>query len=99
MALTDQEIRSLAYLARLELSELELQTIGPQLEQILGFVAQLSELDTDHVEPMTTALDVMNRWADDIPAPSLPHEDALKTAPAHDGDYFLVPPVLGSGAS
>ena len=62
VSLTDQEVRKLAFLARLDLSDQEVTEIQPQLAQILRFIQTLSELDTQGVEPMTTALDVDNRW-------------------------------------
>jgi len=99
MAMTDDEIRALAVLARLELSADEVRTIGPQLESILGFVEQLSKLDTDDVEPMTTALDVINRWSTDEKCAGLPRDQALRNSPLNDGEYFLVPPVLGVAGS
>jgi aspartyl-tRNA(Asn)/glutamyl-tRNA(Gln) amidotransferase subunit C len=95
MPLTDADVRSLAMLARLELSPEEVATIGPQLENILGFVEQLSELPTDEIDPMTTALDVVNRWSDDSPTGSLSRDKALQNSPLHDDEFFLVPPVLG----
>ena len=99
MALTHDEVRKLALLARLELSDDEVETLGPQIDSILGFVAQLSELDTSDVEPMTTALDVDNRWRSDQPAPSLSCDEVLKNAPSRDDQCFLVPPVLGTAAA
>lgn len=96
MAMTHQEIRALAHLARLELSAEEIATIGPQLESILGFVEQLSSLDTADVEPMTTALEVVNRWACDVPSGSIPRREALRNSPSSDEECFLVPPVLGT---
>ena len=99
MALTKEQARKLALLARLELSDDEVETLTPQIESILGFVAKLSELDTSNVEPMTTALDVNNRWrADDI-VESLSNEKALQNAPARDESCFLVPAVLGAQAA
>jgi len=97
--MTEAEIVELATLARLELSADEIREIGPQIERILGFVEQLSELDTDDVEPMTTALDVINRWNPDVPADSLDRQNALRNAPQTDGEFFLVPPVLGATPS
>ncbi len=97
--MTEQDIRNLALLARLELSPEEVATIGPQLENILQFVEQLSSLNTDDVEPMTTALEVINRWAEDRIEPSLDRQAALLNSPAHDHEYFLVPPVLGIGGT
>jgi aspartyl-tRNA(Asn)/glutamyl-tRNA(Gln) amidotransferase subunit C len=96
MAMSEAEIRALALLARLEISDDEVRTIGPQLERILVFVEQLAELDTEDVEPMTTALDVVNRWAEDVPSGSIDRVDALRNSPANDGEYFMVPPVLGA---
>jgi aspartyl-tRNA(Asn)/glutamyl-tRNA(Gln) amidotransferase subunit C len=99
MPLEVDEVRKLARLARLDLTEAEVETLGPQLEKILGFVEQLSELDTDDVEPMATALDVDNRWRPDIVAPGLSVDEALASAPSRDGGYFLVPPVLGPSSA
>jgi len=99
VALSDEDIRKLAKLARLRLSDEEVASLGPQLQSILGFVEQLSELDTENVEPMTTALDIDNRWRPDQRIPSLDTETALRTAPASDGEHFLVPPVLGPAAT
>ena len=95
MSLNDQDVRKLALLARLELSDAEAHHLGPQLDRILGFVEQLSELNTDDVEPMTTALDVVNRWAPDLLHESLTVDEALAAAPRRDESCFLVPPVLG----
>jgi aspartyl-tRNA(Asn)/glutamyl-tRNA(Gln) amidotransferase subunit C len=96
MTLSIDDIRKLAYLARLDLSEAEAESLAPQFQQVLTFVEQLSELNTEDVEPMTTALDVVNRWTPDVASESLSREAALANAPANDGECFLVPPVLGS---
>ena len=95
MALSRQDVRDLALLARLEISDDEVDHLAPQLEGILGFVAKLSELDTQNVEPMTTALDLDNRWRDDTVVPGLDRESALANAPSADEECFRVPPVLG----
>ncbi|TWU50883.1 Glutamyl-tRNA(Gln) amidotransferase subunit C [Rubripirellula tenax] len=99
MALTDEDVRKLALLARLELSDAEVEKVRPQLDSILGFVRKLSELDTEDVEPMTTALDVINRWRPDVAVPSLNRDQAVANSPAHDDECFLVPPVLGSAGA
>ncbi|MFK8112567.1 MAG: Asp-tRNA(Asn)/Glu-tRNA(Gln) amidotransferase subunit GatC [Rubripirellula sp.] len=95
MSLTDNDVRKLALLARLELSDDEVSTVRPQLDSILGFVERLSQLNTDDVEPMTTALDVDNRWRDDELVAGLSNEQALANSPSCDDECFLVPPVLG----
>lgn len=93
------DIQKLARLARLQLTEQEQTDFGPQITDILGFVEQLSELDTSGVEPMTSALDVENRFRDDVPDQSLSAEVATRTAPASQDGTFLVPPVLGNTSS
>ncbi|MGB0595339.1 MAG: Asp-tRNA(Asn)/Glu-tRNA(Gln) amidotransferase subunit GatC [Rubripirellula sp.] len=99
MSLTDQEVRKLALLARLEITDEEVATVRPQLDSILGFVERLSGLETEEVEPMTTALDVENRWRADQCVDGLTNQQALENAPAKDDACFLVPPVLGSAAA
>ncbi|MCH5374133.1 MAG: Asp-tRNA(Asn)/Glu-tRNA(Gln) amidotransferase subunit GatC [Planctomycetes bacterium] len=99
MSLTDAEVRKLAYLARLELSDDEVAMVRPQLDRILEFVESLSGLDTENVEPMTTALDVDNRWRPDALVSGLSNAQALENAPAHDEECFLVPAVLGAAAT
>lgn len=96
MAFDESQVRKLADLARLELTADEVAQLGPQLEQILAFVEQLSELGTEDVEPMATALEVDNRWRDDEVREGLANEQALRAAPASRDGFFLVPPVLGN---
>jgi aspartyl-tRNA(Asn)/glutamyl-tRNA(Gln) amidotransferase subunit C len=98
MTLSIDEIRKLAFLARLDLSHADAVALAPQFEQVLSFVDQLGELDTRHVEPMTTALDVINRWADDVATTSLGRDAALANSPSNDGECYLVPPVLGAAS-
>lgn len=89
------DIDKLARLAKLELTDDERQSFGPQVTDILNFVEKLSELDTEGIEPMTSALDVENRFRDDIATGSLTPEKATDTAPESTDGFFLVPPVLG----
>ena len=99
MSFNKDELRKLALLARMNLSDDQIAAIGPQLESILSFADQLSELNTDDIEPMTTALDVDNRWREDVVVQGLSREDALRNAPASDEECFLVPAVLGTVAT
>lgn len=82
-------------LARLELTESELDTMTEQLGQIVGYVELLGELDTTNVEPMAHAIDSTNVFADDVVRPSLPRAEALANAPHSDDEFYLVPAVLG----
>ena len=95
MSLTQADVKKVSLLARLDLSSDELKTMTVQLAKIVGFVEQLSELDTESVEPMAHALDVSNVWRDDVARPSVAREQMLASAPHHDEEFFLVPPVLG----
>lgn len=89
------DIEKLARLAKLELTNAEQASFGRQIGEILTFVEKLSELDTEGVEPMTSALAVENRFRDDVPATGLSAEIATRTAPESAEGFFLVPPVLG----
>ena len=94
MSLSLDDVRKIALLSRLRLSDDELAVLGPQLDAIVGYVAQLSEVPTDGVEPLAHALPVRNVFRDDEPAGSLPVEAALANAPAKRGPFFRVPAVL-----
>ena len=95
MALSRTDVEKVSLLGRLELTAAELETLTEQLGQIVGYVESLSELDTDGVEPMAHALDVANVFAEDAQRPSLDRSAALANAPHHDGQFYLVPAVLG----
>ena len=66
-----------------------------QLAQIVGYVDQLAEVDTEGVEPMAHAIELNNVFRDDVVTPSLPRDEALANAPHHDERGYLVPAVLG----
>jgi aspartyl-tRNA(Asn)/glutamyl-tRNA(Gln) amidotransferase subunit C len=95
MSLTREEIERVSLLARLELSDAELAQMTQQLGQILDYVDQLSELDTDAVEPMAHAVRLTNVFAPDEIRPSLPRDEALANAPKRDEECYRVPAVLG----
>lgn len=90
-----QEVLKVAGLAKLRLSEEEVQRFGEQLSQIVGYVDQLSTVDTSNVEPLDHVLDVTDALRDDTVISSLERESALSNAPKKDDETFLVPPVLG----
>lgn len=97
MAISRAEVEKVSLLARLRLSDEELARMTSQLGDILGYINLLSELDTDAVEPMAHTSEIVNSLRDDIVRPSLEREAALANAPYHDGECYLVPPVLGEG--
>jgi aspartyl-tRNA(Asn)/glutamyl-tRNA(Gln) amidotransferase subunit C len=82
-----------ARLARLALSDEELDRFGAQLSAILEAVGKVAELDLSDVAPTAHPLDLVNVWADDEPEPSLSVEEALANAPAREGNFFRVPPA------
>ena len=95
MSLTRADVEKVSLLARLELTDSELDTMTTQLGQIVGYVELLGELDTSNVEPMAHAIDVTNVFADDVVRPSLDRAAALANAPHSDNEFYLVPAVLG----
>ena len=93
MAITKEEVLHVAKLARLELSDDEIDRFTDQLSAILESVDKVSELDLADVEPTAHPLDVVNVWADDEPRPSLPVDEALANAPEREAGFFKVPPA------
>jgi aspartyl-tRNA(Asn)/glutamyl-tRNA(Gln) amidotransferase subunit C len=94
VAITRQDVLHVAELARLALTEEEVERLGGQLNQIVEAVSKVSELDLSDVEPTAHPLDLVNVWAEDEPRPSLPLEDALANAPEREGEFFRVPPPV-----
>ena len=96
-ALTRAEVEKVALLARLRLSEQELDRMTTQLGAILGYVERLAEANTEGVEPMAHAVEQSNVFRDDVETRMLSREAALANAPKTDGQYFLVPQILDAG--
>jgi aspartyl-tRNA(Asn)/glutamyl-tRNA(Gln) amidotransferase subunit C len=92
--LSPEDVQKVATLARLKLTEEELQQIGQQLGGILDYIAVLDEVDVSDVEPMAHVADVSNAFRADETRPSLLREESLSNAPKTDGKYFLVPQIL-----
>jgi aspartyl-tRNA(Asn)/glutamyl-tRNA(Gln) amidotransferase subunit C len=93
MAISRDEVLHVARLARLALSDDEVERLGAQLNAILEAVGKVSELDLVDVEPTAHPLDLLNVWADDEPHDSLSNEDALVNAPDREAGFFRVPPA------
>ncbi len=94
MSLTLEQVRWVAHLARLELTDEELGELTPQLSAIVDYVGQLRKVNTEGVEPLAHPLDLHNVFRADEPGPSLPVDVALANAPDRRGDYYGVPAVL-----
>lgn len=95
--LTEQQVRRVAKLARLKLSDKEVHSFAAQLSNVLDYVSKLGELDVEGVEPMAHAMDVTNAFREDVEEPGMPVEAALANAPDKDPPYFKVPKVIGGG--
>ncbi len=93
MAITRDEVLHVARLARLELTDDDVERFTEQLSAILEAVAKVSELDLSDVEPTAHPLDLLNVWAEDEPRPSLSVDEALANAPDREGGFFKVPPA------
>ncbi len=94
MALTGDQVRWVAHLARLEISPEEVELFTEQLSRIVDYVNQLQEVNTEGVEPLAHALPIHNVFRPDEASPSLPVDEALANAPVRRGDFYGVPAVL-----
>jgi aspartyl-tRNA(Asn)/glutamyl-tRNA(Gln) amidotransferase subunit C len=83
-----------ARLARLALTDDEIERLTVELDDILEAVGIVAELDLADVPPTSHPLDVVNVWDEDEPRASLPLEDVFANAPAREGDLFRVPPTV-----
>ena len=92
MAISREQVLHVARLARLALTEEEVERFTEQLGAILDAVGKVSELDLAEVEPTAHPLELVNVWRDDEPRPSLAVDDALANAPGHEAGAFRVPP-------
>ena len=88
-------VRHIGKLSRIELSDEQVHTFGRQLASILEYFDKLQQLETEGVEPMPHAVALQNVLADDVPVEGLTPQQALANAPQRDGDFFMVPKVIG----
>jgi aspartyl-tRNA(Asn)/glutamyl-tRNA(Gln) amidotransferase subunit C len=94
MKITPDEISHVANLARLHLSQEEVEAMALQLNDILAYVAKLNELDVESVTPTTHAISIVNAFREDEVKPSLEREKALANGPRQNGEFFVVPRVI-----
>jgi aspartyl-tRNA(Asn)/glutamyl-tRNA(Gln) amidotransferase subunit C len=92
MAITREQVLHVAELARLALTEEEVERFTEQLGAILEAVGKVAELELADVAPTSHPLELVNVWRDDEPRPSLPVEEALVNAPEREEQAFRVPP-------
>lgn len=94
MSVTPEQVRHIANLARIAMSEEELERLVPELNNILGWVEQLSEVDTAGVEPLTAVIENHLRLRDDVVNDGDCRDDILKNAPDAQHGFFAVPKVI-----
>ncbi|MFC5773973.1 Asp-tRNA(Asn)/Glu-tRNA(Gln) amidotransferase subunit GatC [Ectobacillus antri] len=89
-----ENVKHVAHLARLAITEEEAKKFSVQLDAIITFAEQLNELDTTNVKPTSHVLEMKNVMREDIAKPGLPVEDVLKNAPDHKENQIRVPAIL-----
>ena len=94
MSVTPEQVRHIANLARIAMSEEEVERLVPELNNILGWVEQLGEVDTDGVEPLATVIEQKLRLRDDVVTDGDCREAILANAPDAEHGFFAVPKVI-----
>lgn len=94
-SITREEVAHLADLARIDLSDAELDHLAPQLSVILESIAAIRDVAGDDVPPTSHPLPLTNVFRDDVVTPGLTVEEALSGAPEAEGNRFSVPRILG----
>ncbi|MBT6093683.1 MAG: Asp-tRNA(Asn)/Glu-tRNA(Gln) amidotransferase subunit GatC [Rhodospirillaceae bacterium] len=94
MSLTREDVKKIAFLARIRIADDEQDALAGELNNIIGWVEQLSEVDTDGVEPMTSVAEMtLAQRADTVTDGNVP-EKVLANAPDREGDFYTVPKVV-----
>ena len=94
MSVSSEQVRHIAKLARIAMSEEELERLVPELNNILGWVEQLGEVDTNGVEPLTAVIDQKLRLREDAVNDGDVRDDVLANAPEAQHGFFAVPKVI-----
>ena len=94
MATPEIDVKYVAHLARLALTPDEEKKLASQLVSVLDYIEKLKELEVTGVEPTAHAVPMINVTRPDEICPSLPHDDALRNAPAQANGLFLVPRIV-----
>jgi aspartyl-tRNA(Asn)/glutamyl-tRNA(Gln) amidotransferase subunit C len=94
MTIDEETVDKIAHLARLELSGDEKQEMIKDMSKILDFMAKLNEINTSGIEPLVYMTGEVNVLREDVVIQQITHQEALKNAPRHDDNYFLVAKVI-----
>jgi aspartyl-tRNA(Asn)/glutamyl-tRNA(Gln) amidotransferase subunit C len=94
MSVTNEQVRHIARLARIAMSDEEIERLAPELNNILGWVEQLGEVNTDGIEPLTAVIDQKLRLRDDVVTEGNIGDQVLANAPEAQHGFFAVPKVI-----
>jgi aspartyl-tRNA(Asn)/glutamyl-tRNA(Gln) amidotransferase subunit C len=94
MSVSPEQVRHIARLARIAMSDEEIARLAPELNAIIGWVEQLAEVNTDGVEPLTAVIDQKLRLRDDAVTDGNIRDAVLANAPEAQHGFFAVPKVI-----
>jgi aspartyl-tRNA(Asn)/glutamyl-tRNA(Gln) amidotransferase subunit C len=94
MSVSIEQVRHIAKLARIAMSDDEIERLAPELNNILGWVEQLAEVNTDGIEPLTAVIDQKLRLRDDVVTEGNIRDEVLANAPEAQHGFFAVPKVI-----
>jgi aspartyl-tRNA(Asn)/glutamyl-tRNA(Gln) amidotransferase subunit C len=94
MSVSPEQVRHIAKLARIAMSDEEIERLAPELNAIIGWVEQLGEVNTDGVEPLTAVIDLKLRLRDDVVNDGKIRDRVLANAPQAQHGFFAVPKVI-----
>ena len=97
MSLSEHDVRHVAMLARLALTDDEVEAMRDDLNSILGHIDEIQRLDLASVPPMAHAIAVTNVTREDVVVPPLPQDVAVMNAPQSEGGAFVIPQIVGGG--
>ncbi|MBM4764540.1 Asp-tRNA(Asn)/Glu-tRNA(Gln) amidotransferase subunit GatC [Bacillus sp. B15-48] len=89
-----EQVKHVAHLARLAITEEEVNKFTQQLDKIITYAEQLNELDTENIEPTSHVLEIKNVMREDVAKPGLEIDQVLKNAPDHQDRQIKVPPII-----
>lgn len=93
--ITKDEVKKVANLARLSLTENEIQSLQDDMSSILDFISQINEVETSNIEPTAHVLDIKNVFREDKTEKSLDREKIMELAPEKSNGFIVVPKVIG----
>ncbi len=94
MKITPEDVRHVAQLARIALTDEQIGVIGRQLNDIVEYVTQLKEINTNNIEPTSHVIPLKNIFREDVKSPSLPRQEMLKNAPDCNERFYIVPKII-----